>query len=418
MPGRLSPTRFAACMRLSRPPISRASAPARLRLAYDELFANQLALARDPAALAPERRTAARLSGQAAAGHPRQASLQAHRRASPRASTRSTPISRAPTACCACCKAMSAAARPSSRCSPWRPRSRPERRPRSWRRPSFLRASTSRPSAASPRRPGLRIALLTRPREGREREEILAALARGTHRHSHRHPCAVSGAGRIPRPRACRDRRAASLRRASAACAASQGHRARRRASGDDGDARSRARCCSPAMATWTSRGSTRSRRGGSRSRPAPCRASGWRRWWTGSAAPSPRARKSIGSARSLPNREVLDIAAAEERHAELQQALRRQGRPGAWPAPRQGEGPRHGGVRRGRALHSGVDHGDRGRRRRAECVHHGDRARRALRACAAPSAPRPGRARRGAILLHSALPQAAVGGGAERGSM
>ena len=53
-------------------------------------------------------------------------------------------------------------------------------------------------------------------------------------------------------------------------------------------------------------------------------------------------------SARSLAESEVLDMAAAEERHAALE-ALRRQGRPGAWPALRQGEGPRHGGVCRRR---------------------------------------------------------------------
>ena len=84
---------------------------------------------------------------------------------------------------------------------------------------------------------GLRIALLTGREKGASAKEILAALAEGqidiligTHA-LFQEPVAV------PRSRACGDRRAASLRRASAARAASKGHRARRRASGDDGDA-------------------------------------------------------------------------------------------------------------------------------------------------------------------------------------
>ena len=57
------------------------SAPARLRLAYDELLANQLALAVIRAALAPQRRASAQSSGQIASGHRRQAPLQAYGRA-------------------------------------------------------------------------------------------------------------------------------------------------------------------------------------------------------------------------------------------------------------------------------------------------------------------------------------------------
>ena len=106
---------------------------------------------------------------------------------------------------------------------------------------------------------------------------------------------------------------------------------------------------------------------------------------------------------------EVLDMAAAEERHAALE-ALRRQGRPGAWPAQAR---RRTASWRRlpQATLHPGVDHGDRGRRRCAECLHHGDRARRALRACAASSARgRVGAARRShrALLYRKPLSEAA----------
>ena len=63
--------------------------------------------------------------------------------------------------------------------------------------------------------------------------------------------------------------------------------------------------------------------------------------------ARSTAARRPIGSARWSPSREVLDLAAAEERYAELRASDSASGRPGPWPAGRQGQGSRHGGVRR-----------------------------------------------------------------------
>ncbi len=73
-------------------------------------------------------------------------------------------------------------------------------------------------------------------------------------------------------------------------------------------------------------------------------------------------------------------------------QALRRARRAGAWQACRQGEGSRDGGVRLGRALDPGLDHRHRGRRRCAERLDHDHRACRALRARPAASAARPRR--------------------------
>ena len=52
----------------------------------------------------------------------------------------------------------------------------------------------------------------------------------------------------------------------------------------------------------------------------------------------------------------------------------------------------------------AGQHHGDRGRRRCAECVADGDRACRALRPVAAAPAARPGRARRGGVGLRAAV--------------
>ena len=94
------------------------SAPARARLAYDELLANQLALAVIRARL--KRRAGRRL---AATGKLRKAildrpALHADRRADPRPG-RDRRRSGARSACCVCSRAMSAAARPSSRCSRW-----------------------------------------------------------------------------------------------------------------------------------------------------------------------------------------------------------------------------------------------------------------------------------------------------------
>ncbi len=102
---------------------------------------------------------------------------------------------------------------------------------------------------------------------------------------------------------------------------------------------------------------------------------------------------------------EVLDLAAAEERYAELRNAIRRSRRTGPWPAGRQGQGSRHGGVRLGRAVDPGVHHRDRGRRRRAERLDHDHRACRAVRPGSTASIARPGRTGRRGVLLHPALP-------------
>ena len=91
---------------------------------------------------------------------------------------------------------------------------------------------------------------------------------------------------------------------------------------------------------------------------------------------------------------ESIDLAAAEERFEMLQKLLRRSGRPRARQDGRQGQGCRDGALLRRRDQDSGLDHGDRGRRRRAERHRHGDRACGALRPRAAPPAARPHRAR------------------------
>ena len=104
-------------------------APARQRLAYDELLANQLAIAL-------VRAHTKRLPGRSikAAGALRQKVLESlpfsltasQRQALPR----SPATWRRPRACCACCRAMSAAARRWWRCSPCSMPSRPARRRR------------------------------------------------------------------------------------------------------------------------------------------------------------------------------------------------------------------------------------------------------------------------------------------------
>ncbi len=100
----------------------------RKRLAYDELFANQLALA----AIRQRMRKSAgrRIAPPANCARPFSAPFPSSSRARKLARLpKSTPISPVPIECYVCCKAMSAAARPWSRCSRWRARSRPAHRP-------------------------------------------------------------------------------------------------------------------------------------------------------------------------------------------------------------------------------------------------------------------------------------------------
>ena len=90
------------------------------------------------------------------------------------------------------------------------------------------------------------------------------------------------------------------------------------------------------------------------------------------------------------------------------EETLRRRGRSGPRPHARRRQGSRHGAVCRGRDAASGGDHGDRGRRRRARSKRHGDRARRAFRPGAAASIARPHRPRRRTLDLSPALQGAA----------
>ena len=86
-----------------------------------------------------------------------------------------------------------------------------------------------------------------------------------------------------------------------------------------------------------------------------------------------------------------------------LRGAVRRRGRPGAWPAGQRGARSRAGRLRRRAHAAAGGDDGDRGRRRCAGSERDGDRARRTLRPGAAAPVARPRRARRRRQLLPAA---------------
>ncbi len=88
------------------------------RLAYDELLAGQLALALVRAHMRRQAGRGSASEGRLRATHPQGAALCAHPFAAARRSTTSSPISPGRSACCGCCKATSAPARPWWRCSP------------------------------------------------------------------------------------------------------------------------------------------------------------------------------------------------------------------------------------------------------------------------------------------------------------
>ena len=101
---------------------------------------------------------------------------------------------------------------------------------------------------------------------------------------------------------------------------------------------------------------------------------------------------------------EALDVAAAQERFAQLQANFRRQG----WACSRQDEKPRQGcgdgSFRQRLNPDSCRDNGHRGRCRCSASDDHGDRACRAVRACAIASIARTRRARRRQVVVSPAL--------------
>ena len=105
---------------------------------------------------------------------------------------------------------------------------------------------------------------------------------------------------------------------------------------------------------------------------------------------------------------EVIDLAAATDRHALLPQHDRRARRAGPRQDEADGKGRRHDRLRRRRPGRAGRHHRHRSRRQRAGSVRHGDRARRALRPCPVAPVARPDRARHGGVHLPAALRQPA----------
>ena len=165
---------------------------------------------------------------------------------------------------------------------------------------------------------GLRVAILTGRERGSERARHSGAARGRRARSPGRHACAVPGGGRIPRSRARRRRRAASLRRAPAPGAAAQG-RGRRRAGADrDADpAHAGAdlfRRHGRLAAAREARRPPADRHARRAARPASTRSSAA----VGRALDA--ASRSTGSARWSPSPRMSDLAAAEQRFAELKQ--------------------------------------------------------------------------------------------------
>ena len=180
--------------------LSPASAPW-MRLAYDEVLADQLALAlvrpsyrgRRGRPIAGDRRGRERIAD---------ALPFALTGSQTRALDEIAETSRPRSACAGCCRATSAPARPWSRRWPWRwPREggAPGRADGADR--TARRASTPRPSARWPRPPALRLGLLTGRDKGRRAREMLERLAAGDIDVADRHARALPGRRRLPRPR-------------------------------------------------------------------------------------------------------------------------------------------------------------------------------------------------------------------------
>ena len=271
----------------------------------------------------------------------RRPALHADRRRRRARSPRSSPISPSPSACCGCCRAMSAPARPWSRCSPCRRRGRgraaggadgADRDPRAPASRDHRAARRGRRHARrDPHRPR------ARPRARRRRCERLARgeidLLVGTHAlfqdevefrdlalavvdEQHRfgvHQRLALGAQGRGRRRAGDDRDADPAHAGADRFRRHGRLRARREAAGPPAD-RHPHHAARPA------------RRGDRRA----------------SAARSPTARRSTGSARWSRNPRASDLAAAEERFATLDAALRRTRR----SRPRPHEGRREGRAR------------------------------------------------------------------------
>ncbi len=208
-----------------------------------------------------------------------------------------------------------------------------------------------------------------------------------------RHPCPDRRQGRVRPPRPGHRRRAAPLRRPPAPGAEGEG--AVCAPAGDVGDADPahpghellrRPRCLG---ARRTAAGAQPGHhQAGFGSAPRPDRGAGARRL-------SRRASGLLG----LPAHRRERNAAVEDRRRDLRAAhcrpARPEDRPGAWPAQDGGQGRGDGRLRRQRDPCAGGDHGDRGRRRCAQCQPDGDRTRRALRPRATAPVARPRRPRR-----------------------
>ena len=163
---------------------------------------------------------------------------------------------------------------------------------------------------------GLRMALMTGRDKASERRETLAALAEGridiavgTHALFQESVVfADLGLAVVDEQHRFGVRQRLAL--------AAQGRS--RRSPGDDGDARFRARWCSPISATWTSPPCAKNPRAVSRSTPARCRSSGSTR-----SSPACRGRSAPGARAYwicplVEESETLDVAAAEERAGAL----------------------------------------------------------------------------------------------------
>ena len=267
---------------------------ARARLGYDEVFANQLAMALVRAVDARAQGPGA--GRRRAAARPAQAALRADRRAGAdgaRDRGRSGAGGADAAAAAGRCRLGQDAGRGDGAAD----RGRGGRAGRRcWRRPRSSRGSITRRCARTLAGLPVEVAVLTGRDKGRAREATLMGLADGsidilvgTH-------AIFQEAVGLSRPGAGGGRRAAPLRRRRAAAAAGQGPRAA--PAGDDRDADP---AHADAGAIWRDGRQPARRdaaRAASRSRRASCRRSGWTRSSTRSAGIWPRASRPIGCAR------------------------------------------------------------------------------------------------------------------------